>query len=64
MYQDSMEAIHGTLIRKGINKGLTHTVELIPARQMDGQTYAFLCSVYGASLTSTGYGDCRLNKII
>ena len=43
MYQDAMQAIHDNLIRKGPNKGLTHTVELIPSRQSGGQMFAFLC---------------------
>jgi len=32
MYQDAMQSIHSNLIRKGPNKGLTHTVEFIPSR--------------------------------
>jgi mannosyl-oligosaccharide alpha-1,2-mannosidase len=37
MYQDSIDAIRDHLIGKGLNTGLTYTLELIPARQMDGQ---------------------------
>jgi len=37
MYQDAMQSIHDNLIRKGPNKGLTHTVELLPSRKSDGQ---------------------------
>jgi hypothetical protein len=43
MYQDAMLAIHDTLIQKGLNRGLTHTMELIPSRQSNGETYDFLC---------------------
>jgi hypothetical protein len=43
MYQDAMQDIHRSLIQKGPNKGLTHTLELIPSRQSGGQVYAFLC---------------------
>jgi mannosyl-oligosaccharide alpha-1,2-mannosidase len=38
-----MEAIRGNLIQKGLNTGVTYTVEQIPSRQTDGQMYAFLC---------------------
>jgi hypothetical protein len=37
MYRDSMEAIHGNLIQKGLNTGLTYTAEHIPSRKRDGQ---------------------------
>jgi endoplasmic reticulum Man9GlcNAc2 1,2-alpha-mannosidase len=41
MYQETMQAIHGSLVQKGIKRGLTHIMELIPSRQSDGQMYAF-----------------------
>jgi endoplasmic reticulum Man9GlcNAc2 1,2-alpha-mannosidase len=41
MYTDAMQSIHVNLIQKGPNRGLTHTVELIPSRRSDGQMYAF-----------------------
>ncbi|KAF8798349.1 glycoside hydrolase family 47 protein [Phlegmacium glaucopus] len=37
MYQDAMQAIHGSLVQKGLNTGLTYTAELIPDRQAGGQ---------------------------
>ena len=42
MYQDAMQSIRDNLIQKGPNRGLTHTVELIPSRQLDGQLNAIL----------------------
>ena len=51
MYQDAMQAIHGSLIQKGLKKGLTHTVELIPSRQLGGQVYVFLCDYLRSSPT-------------
>ena len=36
-----MQSIHDNLIQKGPNRGLTHTIELIPARRSDNQVYAF-----------------------
>ena len=52
MYQDAMHAIHDTLIYKGPNRGLTHTMELIPSRQSGGQMYAFLCECLKGLLTN------------
>ena len=64
MYQESMEAIHRTLIQKGLNTGLTYTMELIPNRQKDGQTYAHLYDhLWSLLLKSTDRGGYRLNKI-
>ncbi|KAF8972460.1 glycoside hydrolase family 47 protein [Flammula alnicola] len=37
MYEETMEAIHKTLVHKGLHKGLIFTTEIIPERQRDGQ---------------------------
>ncbi|KAJ2916907.1 hypothetical protein MD484_g3531, partial [Candolleomyces efflorescens] len=36
MYQETMDAVRTTLLRKGVNKGNIYTFELIPDRQPDG----------------------------
>ena len=41
MYQDAMQAIHDSLVQKGLNIGLTHIMELIPSKDSDGQVYVF-----------------------
>ena len=69
MYQDAMQSIRDNLIQKGPNRGLTHTVELIPSRQLDGQVYAiFFLSFFSFFATahrqSTDHGNYHLNKII
>ncbi|KAF9007862.1 glycoside hydrolase family 47 protein [Cyathus striatus] len=38
MYEDAMQAIHNTLIQKGIHQNLTLTTELLPSRQHTGET--------------------------
>lgn len=36
MYQDTMDAIHSTLVRQGVNKGSTYTIEMLPQRHQGG----------------------------
>ncbi|KAH9487353.1 Mannosyl-oligosaccharide 1,2-alpha-mannosidase [Psilocybe cubensis] len=37
MYQQTMDAIHTTLVKRGLNKGHVFTTEVLPERQADGQ---------------------------
>jgi len=39
MYQKTMDAIHTTLLGKGMHNGMTYTKELIPERTHEGQVY-------------------------
>ena len=46
MYQEMMQAIHNTLVKKGPTQGLTFTAELLPWRQSDGKVYVFQISCF------------------
>ncbi|KAF8972475.1 glycoside hydrolase [Flammula alnicola] len=37
MYEETMEAIHKTLVHKGLHEGLIFTTEFVPKRRRDGQ---------------------------
>ncbi|KDR68814.1 hypothetical protein GALMADRAFT_256675 [Galerina marginata CBS 339.88] len=37
MYKQTMDAIHTTLVQKGMNNGLTYTTEVLPDRQQSGE---------------------------
>jgi hypothetical protein len=39
MYEDAMQAIHNTLIRKSLTKKMVYTAELVPEQRHNGEMY-------------------------